>query len=194
MANLEMPVNLTYMFSGCDGEPVDHRENPCKHTENIHIQSTVFICWETGKINHTKQSFQTTEKRPSKHNFFSCLCCLQLLNSLMYHTDTQTPTYGRRLSYYIRSWKWPTPLTLFCQSLWEQLSLPNSSLHITFPAALLVSAHQSLRPATSWHWRCWCSTSVWLSRTEQISHDICVTLGIAWAVCPLGPGYCTCRQ
>lgn len=54
----------------------------------------------TGKINLTKQSFQATEpKPPSKHIFFCCLCCLELINSLMYHTDTQTPTHKTLITF-----------------------------------------------------------------------------------------------
>lgn len=127
----------------------------------------------TGKINLTKQSFQATEpKPPSKHIFL--LFVLSGAHKLADVSHRYTNTYTQD-SYYIQSWKWPTALALFCQSLWGWLSLPNSSLHITFPATLLVSADWSQWPATSWRWRCWCSISLWLIRTVQISHDICVT-------------------
>lgn len=168
MTNLELPVKLTCMFLTV-GEPGEHADSTPSH-----IQSLVFICWQgLEKLILQNNLFKQLNQNLQVSTFF-LLFVLSGAHKLADVSHRYTNTYTQD-SYYIQSWKWPTALALFCQSLWGRLSLPNSSLHITFPATLLVSADWSQWPATSWRWRCWCSISLWLIRTVQTSHDICVT-------------------
>lgn len=97
---------------------------------------------------------------------FWCLCCkckhrLQLWNSVLRYTKTKKwyrEAHIQTHTHHIVSWMWPTWPPSLCPSQGGPLSSLSSSLRITFFPTLLISAHWSLWPTTSWHWHCWCST------------------------------------
>lgn len=131
MTNLEMPVKLTCMFLTV-GEPGEHADSTPSH-----IQSLVFICWQgLEKLILRNNLFKQLNQNLQVSTFFCCLCCLELINSLMYHTDTQTPTHK-------------TLITFRAGSDPQRLPCSVSHCEVGFPCQTAACTSLSLQP--SWY-------------------------------------------